>query len=154
MKRLKSVLIVAAFISHGICCAQIKFEKGYFIDTDGKRTECLARNVDWAFNPSFFDYKIDANSPRLRKNVNEVREFAIEHRVKYIAAKVRIDRSSDAMDDNEISISFNPEWKDERIFLKAMVEGDVSLYSYEEQHFLRFFYRIKTGALEQLVYKR
>jgi len=37
--------------------AQIKFESGYFIDKDGKRTDCLIQNRGWKNNPTEFHYK-------------------------------------------------------------------------------------------------
>lgn len=97
---------------------------------------------------------MNANSPRLRKEVTAVKEFGIERGATYISSNVKIDRSSEAMDENEISISFDPEWKEERIFLKVLVHGDASLYLYEEQNFVRFFYQVRSNPVEQLVYKR
>ena len=147
-------IIVFTFLCPSATYSQIKFEPGYFIDTAGIRTQCLIRNVDWVYNPSFFDYKMDASSSRSRKEVNDVREFGIEHGVKYISASVKIDRSSEMLDDDDISTSYNPEWRDEHIFLKVLIAGDASLFSYEEDNFLRFFYRVKQDSIEQLVYKR
>ena len=32
--------------------AQVKFEKGYFIDSQNKKVECLIKNKDWIGSPS------------------------------------------------------------------------------------------------------
>jgi hypothetical protein len=149
-----SFLLFLTFLCSGISYSQIKFEKGYFLDSAGNKTECLIRNVDWLYNPTFFEYKADSNAPKSRKEVSEVTEFGIEHVIKYISTKVKIDRSSDNLDDNEISNSFAPEWKEEQVFLKVLTEGDATLFSYEEQGFLRYFYKTDSSSIEQLIYKR
>jgi hypothetical protein len=155
MQKLKySFLLLLAFHHSDISYSQIKFEKGYFLDNAGSKTECLIRNVDWLYNPTFFEYKADSNAPKSRKEVNEVKEFGIERVMKYISAKVKIDRSSDNLVDNEISNSFDPDWKEEQIFLKVLTEGDATLLLYEEQGFTRYFYQINSSPIEQLIYKK
>ena len=32
--------------------AQVIFEKGYFINREGQKTECFIKNLDWRNNPS------------------------------------------------------------------------------------------------------
>ena len=40
------------------CCAQISFEKGYYIDNSNQKVDCLIKNVDWKNNPTSFEYKL------------------------------------------------------------------------------------------------
>jgi len=38
--------------------SQINYEAGYFIDNNGKKTECLIKNVAWKNSPLNFEYKL------------------------------------------------------------------------------------------------
>jgi hypothetical protein len=155
MKKPKHLLLLLfTFLCSSIIYGQLKFGKGYFIDSSGKKTECLILNADWSYNPTFFEYKMDPDAPRLSKTIAEVKEFVIDRTAKYVSAKVKMDRSSDELDDNAISDSFDPEWKEEAIFLKVITEGDATLFSYEEQDFVRYFFKTNASPAEQLVYKR
>ena len=42
--------------------AQVNFDKGYFIDNNGQKTECLIKNADRGNNPSSFEYKLSESS--------------------------------------------------------------------------------------------
>lgn len=151
--KLRGLLVTALFLS-SVSFAQIGFQNGYFIDTGGVKTGCLIRNIGWIYNPSYFEYKLLEDGPRLRKEVTEVKEFAIGGRLKYVSAKVKIDFSTDALDDNAMSNSFAPEWREKHLFLKVQQEGDAVLLSYEDHDMIRFFYQVNGGAIEQLVFKR
>lgn len=155
MKKLKSLILSFVSLIFSVTSySQIRFESGYFIDNSGARINCLILNRDWIYNPNFFEYKLSTNAPRLQKGADEVQEFGIDQEVKYISARVKIDRSTDNLDDNEISRSFEPEWKEEQLFLKVIVEGEATLYSYQEAGFSRFFFRKAASPIEQLIYKR
>jgi hypothetical protein len=149
-----AILLFMAFLCCYMAEGQTKFEKGYFVDSSGKRIECLILNLDWLYNPDLFTYKMDADAPKLIKTIPEVREFGIDHAAKYVSAKVRMDRSSDDLDEDAISNTSNPEWRDEEVFLKVMTEGEATLFSYEEQGLIRYFFKTKTTPIEQLVYKK
>lgn len=146
--------LLIALLCSTICFGQYRFEKGYFIDNDGQRTECLLRNVGWPYNPSFFEYKLADNEPVSRKESKDVKEFGIPGTIRFVSARVNIDRSTDAPDDNSMSNTFEPEWKEEQLFLKVLEEGDVSLLVYEENGFTRFFYQVKSSPIQQLIHKR
>lgn len=143
-------LLLACSLSFG----QGKFAKGYYIDHSGQKTECLIWNFDWAYSPANFVCKQDVSSAEVTKSVDDVAEFCVYGYPRYISAKVRIDRSSDNLDDNDISRQSEPQWKDERVFLRVLVTGDATLMSYEEPGFRRFFYQKSGSGIEQLVYKR
>jgi hypothetical protein len=151
--KLPCLLFFTLFCST-ITRGQTRFEKGYFIDSSGKRTRCLILNADWMYSPGSFEYKLDPDGPKLSKTTAGVKEFAIDGIVKYIAANVKMDRSSDDLDDNSMSNSFDPEWREENVFLKVVTEGDATLFSYEEQDFTRYFFRTGSSPVEQLVYKK
>ncbi len=52
-----------------------------------------------------------------------------------------------------LSAKSSPQWSQEQIFLKVLLEDDASLYYYEDRLINRFFYSAKGSAIEQLVYK-
>jgi len=140
-----------------LCCtfinAQVTFEKGYFISNNGNRTECLIRNLDWKDNPTDFRYKIDPNDKDyVTETIANVSEFGIGDNITFKRAKVKIDRSTDDL--SKISQTGKPVWEESTLFLRVLVTGEASLYSYREANLFRYFYETKEVPLEQLVYLR
>ncbi|WP_333819971.1 tRNA modification GTPase [Ohtaekwangia sp.] len=148
----KSLLIyLAIFLSTSYCYSQIVFEKGYFINNDDQKTECLIRNVDWRSNPTEFDYKLSENDKSKTENIASVKEFGIYNAARYKRYTVKIDRSSQSI--REMSNVRSPEFAEEQLFLKALVEGKASLYMYIDADLTRFFYQTDSTGIEQLVFK-
>ncbi|PBI92366.1 hypothetical protein BSF41_08480 [Flavobacterium sp. ACN2] len=140
-----------------LCCtfinAQISFEKGYFISNDGKKTECLIKNLDWKNNPTDFKYKfpIDGDDSKTETIAN-VQEFGIDNTVTFKRAKVKMDRSSDDL--GKLSETGQPVWEENNLFLRLLVQGEATLYSFREGNLIRYFYETKSTPLEQLVHLR
>ncbi|MEX0314438.1 MAG: tRNA modification GTPase, partial [Allomuricauda sp.] len=134
------------------CYAQISYEKGYFIENNGKKVECFIENVDWKNNPTEFKYKLSESSESIKVGITKVKEFSVQNYSKYIRANVKIDRSSSNI--NQLSSTRNPVFKEETLFLKILVEGTSNLYYYEDGNLIRYFYS-KDGHhnLEQLIFK-
>ena len=149
------LLISALLIFETTLIAQVKFEKGYIIDKDNQRVECLIRNTDARKTPHSFSYRLTAESKTITVTPTDVKEVTISGYARYISAKVRMDRSSDnTRDIDQLSSSREPEWKEEALFLKVLVEGKAAtLYAYNETDLVRFFYSKANGPVEQLVYK-
>lgn len=131
--------------------AQIKFEKGYFLDIDNKKVECLIKNVDWSDNPSEFQYKETEEGKILTKKDTEVNEFSFGS-TKFIAIELDVDQSSEKL--QFLSTLRNPEFKKQRLFLKVVVDGTNKLYHYRKNEFQRFFYSNANLPIQQLIYKR
>lgn len=149
------ILLTLAFVSLTIIAnGQIRYEKGYYIDNNNLKTECLIRNVDWAYNPEYIDVKENKSAVKERKDISQIKEFGIGKLHKYIRNTIAIDMSSDELDDNEISNNPEPEWEKRTVFLKVIVEGNACLYIYETEKMIRFFYSVLNGEIEQLVHKR
>jgi len=75
---MKSFLLVCAILFLSISCySQIIFEKGYFIDNAGQKTECLIKNMDWRSNPTAFDYKLSESDKSKTETIASVKEFGI-----------------------------------------------------------------------------
>lgn len=144
------LLIVCSITSY----AQVTFEPGYFIDNDGNRVECLIRNTDKLSTPTRFEYKFN-NSPEVKTALlNEVQEFEILNTVhKYKRFTVEIEHSSNSV--KKLSYSREPELNREQLFLRVLLEGKASLYSYNRQgNEQRFFYKMENSDVTQLISKK
>jgi hypothetical protein len=131
---------------------QISFQKGYFIDNENRKTECLIKNMDWKNNPIEFTYKLEESGTPEKGNISSVKEFGIYDVSKYIRSNTKIDRSNDNI--NSLSYERLPIWSQEILFLKVLVEGKASLFYYEEGSLKRFFYSVSDTSINQLIYKR
>jgi hypothetical protein len=131
--------------------AQISFESGYFIDSNNQRFECLIKNIDWKNNPTEFEYKITADGKIERGSLETAKEFGITGFSRYVMAETKIDLSS--TDVNSLSKTRDPEWSQQKLFLKVIVEGKATLYYYEKKGLIRFFYSVADSAIKQLIYK-
>lgn len=149
MKLLKTIFLLLLTISIN---AQIRFEQGYIIDNNNQRKNVLIKNIDWLNNPKSIEYKNDETSKVEVVNINQIKEFGVDNQSKYVRVDVKIDRSSEDL--TKISSIQEPEFKEEKLFLKVLIEGDASLYGFTDNNLKRFFYKTNEGTIEQLVYKK
>ncbi|NVO18626.1 MAG: hypothetical protein HXX13_02950 [Bacteroidetes bacterium] len=131
--------------------SQIRFEKGYLIDNENKRTECLIRNLDWKNNPSEFIYKLDGSGKTETGTLLNVKEFGVYNSPAYVRSTVEIDRTSSSLEN--LTGDKNPFWSRETIFLKLLVQGKYKLYYYEDKSINRFFFSVSDTSIRQLIYK-
>ena len=149
--KIKLLFLLTAIFSFN-CYSQISFENGYFIDNNNQKINCLIKNLDWEKNPTEFKYKLSEDSEINVKTIKSVKEFGIYNVSKYVRRSVKIDRSSN--DVNELDNERRPTFKEEELFLKVLVEGKSTLYSYVDDRLIRYFYSIEKSNIEQLVFKR
>ncbi len=142
------LIIILGFHGYG----QVNFEKGYFVTMGGEKTECLIKNIDWKDNPKEFIYKQALGGEEQTESISRVKEFVINGISKYIKATVKMDRSSESIE--KLTEDKNPNFKEETVFLKQLVEGKASLYRYEDGNLRRFFYQVNEGEIQPLVYKK
>jgi hypothetical protein len=149
---MKKTIFISLLIALSIHCgAQIKFESGYFITNDGKQTLCLIKNTDWKNNPKEFLYKVAEGYQPLTEKIGNVKEFCIFNSAKFRRFNVDIDRSSEEV--GHLSETEAPEFKNEQLFLKVLIEGKATLYSYNASNLVRFFFSIDSMNLQQLIFK-
>ncbi|MEL6561681.1 MAG: outer membrane beta-barrel protein [Bacteroidota bacterium] len=151
MKKL-SLLLVALFGISFIGIGQIRFEPGYYIDNEGVKSTCLIKNVGWSNNPEKFTYLISENGEVQFKDLTEVQEFGIINDVRFRRFIVEMDQSTNRL--NALSKSPNPEYVVDTLFLKELVSGDASLFSYKNGDINRYFYTTPDLDITQLVYKK
>ncbi|MBW1654221.1 outer membrane beta-barrel protein [Flavobacterium quisquiliarum] len=145
-----TLLILFTFLSfHSY--SQIVFEKAYYIDNNNTKVNCLIRNQDWIKTPKEFQYKLTETEQPQTLTIQQVKEFGFENDTKYQRYTVNIDKSSEIM--RNMSYVKNPEFNEETLFLKVLVEGKASLYQYDENDLKRFFFKTDDVAITQLVYK-
>ena len=132
--------------------SQITYEKGYFIDNFGNKTECLIRNVDWMKNPHSFQYKVSENDDAQTGKLTNILEFGVNGESKFIKATVNIDRSSQEVD--KLTLVREPSFSNETLFLMVLVEGKTTLYKYEDSYGPNYFYQLENGKIEPLVYRK
>ncbi|MBF4517394.1 outer membrane beta-barrel protein [Flavobacterium sp. ANB] len=148
---MKKTLLFAFLFYFSIMNAQISFEKGYFISNDGKRTECFIKNLDWGNNPIDFKFKIQINDNDYKtETIANVQEFGIDNTTTFKRANIKIDRSSEDL--TKVSQTGKPVWEENTLFLRLLVQGEATLYSYKDENLIRYFYETKTVPLEQLVH--
>lgn len=149
MKKITILALLSCFLTQ----AQIVYEKGYFINNSGKKTDCYIENVDWRNNPTAFNYKFnESDSDKKVENILGVSEFGIDNVSMYRRFTVNIERSQNLS--TNLSNSKAPKFNSETLFLLALVSGDASLYSYVDGNVLKYFYETKNSPIEQLVYIR
>jgi len=147
----KHLLIILISIFSFNCYAQIDFEKGYFINNNDEKVSCLIKNIDWKNNPTEFKYKLSENSEVKIVTIKTAKEFGILNTSKYKRFEVKIDRSSENL--NDLSDTKDPIFKEEQLYLKILIEGKATLFSYEDKSLKRYFFSVDDSNIEQLIYK-
>lgn len=138
-KILLQVILIMTFTS---LSAQVKFEKGYFIDQSNKKVECFIKNDDWISPPKEITYRISDSTAVQVRDFTTMISFQIYNTSQYyIKSQIEIDSKTDTK-------SFNPTL--ENTVVKVIVEGKASLYSLSDL----FFYQVNDDKIKQLVYKR
>lgn len=144
---LTSFLLLAVFYSFG----QITYDKGYFIDNNNQRVECLIKNYDWKNNPDEIEFMTSDTSEKQTAGISSIKEFGINGSSRFVRADVKIDVSP--MEMAKLSKKREPEWSQQRLFLKVLVEGKATLYCYTGRDLIRFFYSVNDTNIKQLIYK-
>jgi hypothetical protein len=145
-KFLFATLLFCSFATY----SQINFEKGYFINNNGVRIDCFIENVDWSNNPKSFTYKLLETDPPKNENYMGVREFGIDNVSMYKRFTVKVERSS--TEKSSLSKTNVIQWKEETLFLKALVTGDASLYVLNDSNITKYFFETKHTPIEQLIH--
>jgi hypothetical protein len=149
---LKSIITLLAILFTLNSFAQITFDPGYFINDKNEKIACWIKNIDWKNNPTKFQYELSENSESQTTSIESVKEFGINNFSKYQRFDLNMDRSSKEVEN--MTLSREPEFKQERLFLKILVEGKATLYLYQEKNLKRYFIKTIDAEIEQLVFKK
>ncbi len=150
---MKNILFLSLFLFITVnAFSQIKFEKGYIITIEGDSINVNIKNYDWRFTPESFKYQIEGSSDIKIATPETVKEFGIKNEFKYIQANIQIDKSSDNIED--ITYEKNPQFVPESVFLKVILEGKSNLYEFSSNLFVRYFYKVNSEEIQQLVHRK
>ncbi|NOZ35999.1 MAG: autotransporter outer membrane beta-barrel domain-containing protein [Chlorobi bacterium] len=147
----KNLIILLSIVLSFNSYSQITFEKGYIIQNTGNKETCLIKNIDWKNNPTKIEYKISDTDRVKVATLKNIIEFGIDNYSKYKKFTVSMDRSSENL--NYISKERNPNFSQETLFLKVLIEGEASLYKYTDHNLKRYFFRLDNQPVKQLIYK-
>lgn len=148
----KSVFVLMIFVFFAnFSFAQIIFSKGYIVNNNNKYINCLIKNVDWQNNPSKIQYRLSADSVILVATIDSIKEFGVDDFSRFVRASVKIDRSPVNL--ASLTNNKNPEWSQETLFLRELVCGKATLWSYTDPDRSWYFYSVDNSVPEQLVYK-
>lgn len=138
---MKNILILLILLTCTQLFSQIKFEKGYLIYNNEKK-ECLIQNDNWLNTPTTITYKLSINSPIIKRSVNQIQELYIYNtNQKYLMAEVQVTQN-------------NEKATKEKLFLKCLLSGEVSLFSYLNYGSELFFFKINNSNIIQLEYSK
>lgn len=147
------ITLILLFLYTISSISQIKFEKGYFINNDGLKTECFIKNLDWRNNPDEIIYKLSESGEKLNSSIKNILEFGVYEESKFEKHIVNIDISVQNL--QKMSTIRNPKWEKRTLFLKVLVEGNAILYKYTNNNQgFKYFYKIDTSQVKQLIYKK
>ena len=146
------LLLISFTLSTILSSAQINFEKGYFINNEGKKIECYIKNKEWQKNPTEFEYKTSLTDQSSIATIEVVKEFSVYNYSKYLRYTVQIDASSNMP--GEYSNIESPIWGTRTLFLKVLMEGKASLYLYDDLFNKKFFFKTDSSSIEQLIFKK
>lgn len=149
---LRKLLLISllALVSHA-SFSQIRFVPGYFVDEDGRRTDCLIKDWDKLSSPDQIDYKLTAESEPVTASAESFKEIRIAEKT-YVRAMVDVEISS--VDRLDLSYSSTPEMEPRLVLLRKLNEGQAVLYSLWTEGKSLFFFSMDEGTtIKPLIHK-
>lgn len=119
--------------------AQVIYEPGYLITDTGEKLDGFIQNMEWLDSPVVINYKNSLNKDSQEFRIENLLEFSITDGVVYKKRKVKIDLSP--VNRDRLSLQMAPEFEEQVVFLKVLIEGEASLYEYSGQGVTRYFYK-------------
>lgn len=148
---MKKIAILLFLCTFSFLSAQTKFEKGYYINLNGTKSEGFIKNSDWKNTPNSIEFKSNLEDNAIEVNTSQISEFEIENKSKYKRFNVDIEKSS--VKSGQLSNNSKiPHFKNENVFLKVLIEGKASLFYFYENGIEKFFFLTDKKDIEQLVF--
>ena len=155
---MRKLLLFTTLLFSVVLCAQNDFQKGYYIDTQGVKTEGYLKLLKFkTYDEDSFkdlDFKKNLNDPTEKIQIHLISEFGFGMDIKYQKTNVLLD---DTNLYSEYGSDKNFSTKPKTLFLNVLVEGGLAtLYSYEGQNGTKYFYKIANNKnkTQQLLYKK
>ncbi|RDY61204.1 hypothetical protein [Flagellimonas nanhaiensis] len=129
MKKLTSLVLL--FSTLGMF-SQTKFEKGYFIDNQNNKVECLIKNLRWLNNPKEIQYKLNENGDERSFSVENSKGFQVYNGPYYHRVSGEFPITTALTTDKGIEAT--PKLVDREVFVKEIITGKASLYEYYDEN--------------------
>lgn len=147
--------MLKSFLSSSLLFLSIQinaqYEQGYIVTKDGTNKIGYVQNENWRENPETIRFKENQDSSASSYDTKTISEFGIGDKIKFLAETVVIDISSDKM--SRLGRTKEPIFEEKTLFLKKLVDGQISLYQYSSGNGTKFFVQ-KDYKFEQLIFKR
>lgn len=148
----KTIFLLGLLFFGLAATAQNRYHKGYIIDKKGYKTQGFVFDGGANKTPQKIRFKPSKNAGVKKFTVEDIREFGFDGFI-YRNYPVKIDRSTDRLE--ALGNDNRPDFTNEKLFLKVLVQGEANLYRYSGKGVTRYFYNVGNDAqAEQLIYKR
>jgi hypothetical protein len=131
--------------------SQITFEKGYIIDESNNTIPVFIRFSELAAHPNQISYRHTPDGEIITAGPSSIKEFGVGENYKYVRKKVQIDKSPQSL--KNISQSRSPKFVEETVFLKTLLEGELTLLAFNGKY-QGYFIEKSDGNIEALIYKK
>ena len=154
---MKNFLSTIALLFCVLVSAQSDFKKGYYINNEGVKTEGYIKYSNFkAINDASFtslEFKKDVDQEVIKIEKFNITAFGCGKEVKYQKLTALIDDVSFFRD---YGIEKNFSLKEKTVFLNVLVEGNATLYSYDNGQGVKYLWKMAgdEGKAKQLLYKR
>ncbi|MGB3466723.1 MAG: hypothetical protein WBA74_15695, partial [Cyclobacteriaceae bacterium] len=111
----------------------------YYVDNSGERHTCLIKDLKWQKNPAEILYYTMSDGTVKKKGIDDIREFGFVNGVKYKRFTISTNQADNRTEKNTY-------------LFKELVDGEVSLFSYNDGSNIAFFYQRKGEKLKELVF--
>lgn len=132
--------------------AQRDFERGYFIDDNDNKLECLIQNEKWLFSPEEVFYKLNENSEVKSFTVENCKEFKIGDEGVFMRVSADFPITQSKLKKKELNS--NPELLQKTAFVQNIVKGNASLFWFVDNNGIVYLYSKNGGAIKPLLYKK
>lgn len=147
----KYFTLLFIFITYTSYC-QTNYKKSTIINLTGDTIKGYIDYKNWNNNPEQIRFKATPSSPYEILQPKDIFSFEVE-KEKYLSADV--DVSYSPSDINRINNnSPKPETRTKTVFLKVLINGEKSLYSFKSSSFEDNFYIKNNDKFELLIYKK
>lgn len=145
----KNILLWLTVLMSISAFAQKHYEKGHIVTVGNKNFKGYLLHEDLFHTPTEFYFKQQLTDKRKTISAEEVKTVVINPNLKYERHTVKIDLNNTRTSNNTRISNFLPH----SLLLKVILEGDITLLSYETSKIKRFFVK-KGNNIIPLEYKK
>lgn len=107
--------------------------------------------MDWVYNPDQFVYKKSKEASVQTIKASEVSRFKVGSFL-FVSHEASIEVSP--VDVSKLDKNRNPNFVNETVFLRLLLDGQIDLYEYSNKSKSQFFYAKDDGPTQPLIYKK